>query len=82
MGVTTRVVRDRVTVDGEVAEDTFDWYAQDAAGNVWYFGEESKEYEDGEVASTAGSWEAGVHGALPGIVMPAVPEPGQVLRQE
>jgi hypothetical protein len=82
MGVTTHVVRDRVTVDSEVVEDTFDWYAQDADGNVWYFGEEVKDYEDGQVVSTAGSWEAGIDGALPGIVMPASPHPGQTLRQE
>jgi hypothetical protein len=82
MGVTTRVVRDRVTVDGELVEDTLDWYAQDAAGNVWYFGEEVKDYEDGRVVSTAGSWEAGVDGVLPGIAMPASPRPGETFRQE
>jgi hypothetical protein len=82
MGVTTRVVRDRVTVDGELVEDTLDWYAQDATGNVWYFGEEVKDYEDGRVVSTAGSWEAGVDGALPGIAMPASPRPGETFRQE
>jgi hypothetical protein len=82
MGVTTRVVRDRVTVDGELVEDTLDWYAQDAAGDVWYFGEEVKDYEDGRVVSTAGSWEAGVDGALPGIAMPASPRPGETFRQE
>jgi hypothetical protein len=82
MGVTTRVVRDRVTVDGEVVEDTFDWYAQDADGNVWYFGEDVEDYEDGRVVSTAGSWEAGVDGALPGIAMPASPRPGETFRQE
>jgi hypothetical protein len=82
MGVSTRVVRDRVYVDGELVEDTFDWFAQDAAGNVWYFGEEVSDYEDGQVVSTAGSWEAGVDGALPGIVMPATPEVGDAYRQE
>jgi hypothetical protein len=71
-----------VTVDGELVEDTLDWYAQDAAGNVWYFGEEVKDYEDGRVVSTAGSWEAGVDGALPGIAMPASPRPGETFRQE
>ncbi len=63
-------------------EDTFDWFAQDDDGNVWYLGEDSKEYEDGRVVSTQGSWEAGVDGALPGIVMPAVPAVGDVYRQE
>lgn len=72
-GITAVVVRDTVTLDGELIEDTFDWYAQDSKGNVWYLGEDSKEYEDGEVVSTAGSWETGVDGALPGIIMYADP---------
>jgi hypothetical protein len=82
MGVDTVVVRDVVKVDGEVVEDTNDWFAQDKDGNVWYFGEQVKDYENGKLVSTAGSWEAGVDGALPGIVMPAVPKPGDVYRQE
>jgi hypothetical protein len=82
MGIDAVVVRDTVSVDGEVIEDTYDWFAQDAEGNVWYLGEDTKEYEDGEVASTEGSWEAGVDGALPGIVMPAAPAVGQAYRQE
>ena len=73
MGVETIVVHDTVeTEDGELVEDTYDWYAQDDDGNVWYFGEDTKAYEDGEV-SEAGAWEGGVDGALPGIVMPAAP---------
>ena len=63
------VVHDRVFLDGELIEDTFDWYAQQSNGDVWYLGEDSKEIEDGEVVSTAGSWEAGVDGAKPGIIM-------------
>lgn len=82
MGIDAVVVRDTVTVDGELVEDTDDWFAQDADGNVWYLGEDSTEYEDGEVASSAGSWEAGVDGALPGIVMPADPQVGDAYRQE
>lgn len=82
MGVSTVVVRDTVYVGGEMVEDTYDWFAQDGAGNVWYFGEEVKDYQDGEVVSTAGSWEAGVDGALPGIVMPADPAVGGSFRQE
>lgn len=72
-GITTIVVRDTVTLEGELIEDTFDWYAEDSEGNVWYMGEDSKEYENGEVVSTAGSWETGVDGALPGIIMYADP---------
>lgn len=72
-GVTAVVVRDTVTLEGEVTEDTDDWYAQDSEGNVWYLGEETCVYEDGECVDTEGSWEWGVDGALPGIVMPADP---------
>ena len=82
MGISAVVVRDTVTLDGEIHEDTYDWFAQDRAGNVWYLGEASTEYEDGAPSSTEGSWEAGVDGALPGIVMPAAPEVGDAYRQE
>jgi hypothetical protein len=82
MGVTYVVVSDTVKVDGQLEEATLDWYAQDQQGDVWYFGEDAKEYEDGKVTSTEGSWEAGVDGALPGIVMPANPAPGAPYRQE
>jgi hypothetical protein len=81
-GIEARVVHDLVTADGAPVEDTRDWYAQDAAGNVWYLGEETAEYEDGRVVSTEGSWEAGVDGAQAGIVVPAEPEPGLAYRQE
>jgi hypothetical protein len=82
MGISTTVVRDTVYVDGELAEDTFDWYAQDRDGNVWYMGEDTEEYENGAVSSTEGSWEAGVDGALPGIIMQARPTVGDAYRQE
>jgi hypothetical protein len=82
MGISAVVVRDTVTMEGELVEDTYDWFAQDRDGNVWYLGEETAEYEDGEVVSTEGSWEAGVDGALPGIVMPAQPAVGDAYRQE
>jgi hypothetical protein len=82
MGVSTVVVRDTVTADGQVVEDTFDWYAQDRDGNVWYFGEAVRNFVDGRLESTDGSFEAGVDGALPGIVMPADPTPGHAYRQE
>jgi hypothetical protein len=68
--------------DGEVMEDTDDWFAQDTDGNVWYFGEISKEYEDGELVGIEGSWKAGEDGAKPGILMKAVPQVGEVYRQE
>jgi hypothetical protein len=82
MGITATVVRDTVSEDGELIEDTFDWFAQDVDGNVWYLGEDSTEYANGEPTSTAGSWEAGVDGALPGIVMLADPTAGRAYRQE
>jgi hypothetical protein len=82
LGIDATVVRDVVREGGELVEDTFDWYAQDACGNVWYLGEDTAEYEDGEVVSTAGSWEAGVDGAQPGVIMPAEPEVGMAYRQE
>lgn len=82
MGVRTTVVRDTVRLEGEVIEDTYDWYAQDKAGNVWYFGEEVKNYENGKLKDTAGSWEAGVDGAVPGMIMLAEPQVGDTYRQE
>ncbi len=82
MGVNTTIVRDRVWEDDELVEETFDWYAQDKDRNVWYFGEESKDFEDGRLVSTQGSWEAGVNGAQPGILMEGKPQVGDVYRQE
>jgi len=82
LGVNCTVVRDTVYLDGEIVEDTHDWFAQDAEGNVWYFGEIALNYEDGELADVDGSWKAGVDGAQPGIVMPAALAPGQTFRQE
>ena len=81
-GIDARVVRDTVREDGQIVEDTFDWYAQDDEGNVWYMGEDTAELEDGEITSREGSFEAGVDGAQPGIIMPAEPEAGQRYRQE
>jgi hypothetical protein len=82
LGVRCVVVHDVVTEKGQVIENTFDWYTQDAAGNVWYFGEDTKTFENGKVTGTKGSWEAGVGGAQPGIVMEASPQPGDSYRQE
>ncbi len=81
-GVTATVVHDAVTEGGELVEDTYDWYAQDRDGNVWYLGEATEEYEDGEVVSKEGSWEAGVDGAQAGVIVPAEPEVGTTYRQE
>jgi hypothetical protein len=81
-GITARVVRDTVTEDGKLVEDTFDWYAQDEQGNIWYLGEDTAEFENGEIKTKSGSFEAGVDGALPGIIMPGDPQPGMRYRQE
>lgn len=82
MGVPCVVVRDTVTRQGQVYEDTLDWFAADRDGNVWYFGEETRKRTADGGFTPAGSWEAGVRGALPGIVMPADPGPGAPYRQE
>jgi hypothetical protein len=82
MGVRCIVVRDIATTPTELVEKTADWYAQDTDGNVWYFGEDTAEYKNGAVTSTAGTWMAGVDGALPGIIMKASPKVGEGYRQE
>ncbi len=81
-GVEARVIHDVVSRHGQPVEITDDWYAQDKAGNVWYMGENTAEYENGKVTSRAGSFEAGVDGAQPGIIMPAHPRDGMAYRQE
>jgi len=81
-GIEARVVRDVATEDGEKLEVTDDWYAQDEDGNVWYLGEATTEFKDGKPDTTAGSFEAGVDGAQPGVIMAAKPRPGLRYRQE
>lgn len=82
LGVRCAVISDVVTSNYSLVEKTTDWYAQDTSGNVWYFGEDSKEYKNGAVTSTKGTWEAGVDGAQPGIIIHAKPRPGPAYRQE
>lgn len=83
MGVKCVVVTDVLKNDkGDILESTIDWYAQDKDGNVWYFGEDTKEYENGKVSSTAGTWKSGVNVAQPGIAMPGKPILGIPYRQE
>jgi hypothetical protein len=82
MGVTCIVVHDKVMEKDVLKEETFDWYAQDKQGNVWYFGEATREFEGGGKVSTKGSWEAGIDGAQPGIIMMGKPAPGKPYRQE
>jgi hypothetical protein len=81
LGITATVVRDTETHGGQIVEDTFDWFAQDRDGNVWYLGEDTRAVRSGGMSSS-GSWEAGVNGALPGIIMKADPQVGDAYRQE
>src|SRR4051794_1213955 len=82
-GVPCAVVTDLLYLNGKLEERTTDWYSQDAAGNVWYYGEATAElYPDGRVKNTSGSWQAGVRGARAGVYMPAHPHVGQSARQE
>src|SRR5436309_13646701 len=66
LGIAATVVHAVATEKGHLVENTYDWYAQDTCGNVWYLGENTKEYENGKGVSTAGSWEGGVTGAQAG----------------
>lgn len=81
-GVTARVIHDVVSEGGKPVEVTDDYYAQDRAGNIWYFGEATAEYENGKVTTRAGSFEAGVDGAQPGVILPARPKVGLRYREE
>ena len=82
-GVSCTEVHDLVYTDGVLSEDTLDWYAQDVDGNVWYFGEDTKELDpNGNVTSTEGTWQAGVNGAHQGIIMEANPKVGDKYQQE
>ncbi len=82
LGVTCTVVRDVEEQAGVLVEDTDDYFAQDTDGNVWYFGELSRNFENGQLASLDGSWTAGVEGAKPGMIMQAMPMVGDTYRQE
>jgi hypothetical protein len=82
LGIRCTVVRDTVSEHGIAIERTFDWYAQDKQGNVWYMGELALERKHGRFAKASDSWESGVNGAKPGIIMPGNPRPGDAYRQE
>src|SRR4051812_27521154 len=82
-GVRCAVVSDKLYAAGKLAEETSDWFAQDRAGTVWYFGEATRELDrKGRTVSTEGSWESGVKGARAGVIMPAHPNVGQSMAQE
>jgi hypothetical protein len=82
LGVSCVAVHDVVLKRGVVAEETYHWVAQDEHGTVWCFGEATQEISAGGRVSTLGSWEAGVGGAQPGVLMPANPMPSEPYRQE
>lgn len=82
LGVTCTVVHDVVSIGDEVIEDTYDWYAQDVDGNVWYMGEDVSNFDEGQLEDNEGSFEAGVDGAKPGIIMLAKPVLEMPYRQE
>jgi hypothetical protein len=82
LGVNCVVVSDIVTSNHTLTEKTVDWYAQDEKGDIWYFGEDTKEYKNGVVTSTQGTWEAGVDNAKPGIAVHGHPRVGGFYRQE
>jgi hypothetical protein len=82
MGIEATVVLDRVWADGKPEERTFDWYAQDRSGNVWYMGENSFDFEHGHWVRNDGSWTAGVGNGKPGVIMLAHPRRGDRYRQE
>jgi hypothetical protein len=81
-GVACAIVRDVVRENGELVEDTDDWFAQHRSGDVWYFGEIARNYEDGRLDNLDGSWRYGRDGALPGVQMRAAPRRGDAYRQE
>jgi hypothetical protein len=82
LGVTCVEVHDLVYTGNVLTEDTLDWYAEDTAGNVWYFGENSKELDGSLVTSIEGSWIGGIDGAKPGVIMKDSPQVGDFYRQE
>ncbi len=82
LGITATVVSDVATHDGNLLEKTFDWYAQDKQGNVWYLGEDTTAFLANGKTDTSGSWQAGVHGAEPGVIMEANPQIPDAYRQE
>jgi hypothetical protein len=81
-GIEARVVHDRVSKNGETLENTDDYYAQDSAGNLWYLGENTAEYENGKLKTTEGTWAYGTDGAQPGVIVPAHPKQGMKYREE
>ena len=81
-GVTATVIKDVARHGGTLLEKTTDWYAQDVQGNVCYLGEDTKAFGPNGQVDTSGSWEAGVNGAVSGVIMEANPQIPNSYRQE
>ncbi len=87
LGVPTTLVLDEAFEAGVLVERTFDYFAADKDGNVWYFGEDVTNFRYDDAGRLTGTdnksaWRAGVNGALPGISVSGVPEVGLTLFQE
>ncbi len=83
LGISCIIVNFKAYINGNLVEEAWDWYAQDTLGNLWYFGEAVDNYHsNGTIKDHAGSWEAGVDGAQPGMIMPANPQVGMKYREE
>ena len=82
LGIKAVVVLDVATAGRKPSEKTFDWYAQDKRGNVWYLGEDSFDRKNGKWVRNDGSWQAGVDGARAGVIMKGRPRAGDTYRQE
>ena len=82
LGIQTTVVDDVATHGSTLLEKTFDYYAQDKQGNVWYLGEDTTAFLPNGKTDTSGSFVAGVDGAQPGIIMEAHPQIPDGYRQE
>jgi hypothetical protein len=82
LGIDATIVHDKVWHGDKLKEETFDWYAQDKAGNVWYMGEDTRAHWYLGITWRGGSWEAGRNGAQAGIIMKAAPVVGEQYRQE
>lgn len=87
MGVPTILMLDEAFADGVMVERSFDYFAADQDGNIWYFGEDVTNFRYDDAGKFLGTdsksaWRAGVNGALPGISLPAAPVVGLTLFQE
>ena len=82
-GVRTRVYEEHEEEDGELVEVSRNFLAMcRETGDIWYFGEDVDDYEDGEIVGHEGAWRAGQDGAEAGILFPGSPLIGARFMQE